>query len=224
MADKKKSNFQTVEEYQTEKLNKRTADAIKESKKIIKEKKDSYTERNEFKPGFYDQPSKPPITPETYYGTASGKTSFESPIVDPDTSMMMNRNQGGEVSKYVSDLIGPTTVTPRVEGGTRQESGAIIQDKGVGINIDSKFGNLDISKKEEKITSPRGDLKIDSTTGSYEKKFESGIGIKGSITKRDPEGFKKETDKRATISYQKNFNKGGSVEIGKGKDYIKDLL
>ena len=76
MADKKKSSWQTVEEYQTEKLNKRTADAIKESKKITKEKKDSYTERNEFKPGFYDQPSKPPITPETYYGTASGKTSF----------------------------------------------------------------------------------------------------------------------------------------------------
>jgi hypothetical protein len=92
MADKKKSSWQTVEEYQTEKLNKRTADAIKESKKITKEKKDSYTERNEFKPGFYDQPSKPPITPETYYGTASGKTSFESPIVDPDTSMMQSTN------------------------------------------------------------------------------------------------------------------------------------
>ena len=36
MADKKKSSWQTVEEYQTEKLNKRTADAIKESKKITK--------------------------------------------------------------------------------------------------------------------------------------------------------------------------------------------
>ena len=224
MADKKKSSWQTVEEYQTEKLNKRTADAIKESKKITKEKKDSYTERNEFKPGFYDQPSKPPITPETYYGTASGKTSFESPIVDPDTSMMMNRNEGGEVSKYVSDLIGPTIVTPRVEGGTRQESGAIIKDKGVGINIESKLGNFDISKKEEKITSPRGDLKIDSTTGAYEKKFESGVGIRGSVTKRSPEGGRNETDKRATLSYQSTFNKGGSVEIGKGKDYIKDLL
>ena len=95
MADKKKSSWQTVEEYQTEKLNKRTADAIKESKKITKEKKDSYTERNEFKPGFYDQPSKPPITPETYYGTASGKTMFEPEIMSPDDSMLVQYQQEG---------------------------------------------------------------------------------------------------------------------------------
>ena len=129
-----------------------------------------------------------------------------------------------EVSKYVSDLIGPTTVTPRVEGGTRQESGAIIQDKGVGINIGGKFGNIDISKKEEKIKFPGGEQKIDSKTGSYNKKFESGVGIQGSITKRSPEGYKKETDKRVVLSYESTFSKGGSVEIGKGKDYIKDLL
>jgi len=110
-----------------------------------------------------------------------------------------------EVNTYFSDLIGPTTVTPRVEGGTRQESGAIIQDKGVGINIDSKFGNLDISKKEEKITSPRGDLKIDSTTGSYEKKFESGIGIKGSITKRDPDQGKKKRIKELQFHMKKTW-------------------
>jgi hypothetical protein len=57
-----------------------------------KKLKDPYLERNEFKPGFYDQPSRPPVTPSTYYGTASGKTSFESPIVDPDTSMMQSTN------------------------------------------------------------------------------------------------------------------------------------
>ena len=113
MADKKKSSWQTVEEYQTEKLNKRTADAIKESKKITKEKKDPYLERNEFKPGFYDQPSKPPITPSTYYGTASGKTTFEPPIVDPDTSMMQSANlkEGGLVrgnGKVLKDRIKKT--------------------------------------------------------------------------------------------------------------------
>jgi hypothetical protein len=131
-----------------------------------------------------------------------------------------------EVSKYVSDLIGPTIVTPRVEGGTRQESGAIIQDKGAGINIESKLGNLDISKKVEKITSPRDEQKINNTTVAYEKKFESGIGIKGSVTKRDPDQGKNEIDKRVTLTYEKKFGKkkGGLVEIGKGKDYIKDLL
>ena len=79
-------------------------------KKKAKQKKDSYTSRNEFKPGFYDQKDKPPITPETYYGTASGKTTFEPEIVDPDTSMMMNRKQGGEVivgkgKDYIKDLL-----------------------------------------------------------------------------------------------------------------------
>ena len=248
-------------------------------KKKAKQKKDSYTERNEFKPGFYDQPSKPPITAETMYGKGTTRT-LEYPTIDPDTSMMMNRKKGGmtkgqkkvskvmkefkagklrsgkkgpvvknpkqaiaialseagmsktkemsgggEVSEYVKDLIGPTTViTPRVEGGTRTEGGATIKDKGVGLNIGGNFGNIDISKKEEKIKFPGGEQTIDSITGAYEKKFESGVGIRGSVTKRSPEGGRKETDKRATLSYQSTFNKGGAVEIGKGKDYIKDLL
>jgi len=132
-----------------------------------------------------------------------------------------------EVSKYVSDLIGPTTVTPRVGGGTEQRSGAVIEDKTIGLNIGNKnIGNLDISAKKENITSQFGKQEIDSTTGAYEKKFESGIGIKGSVTKRDPDQGKNEIDKRVTLTYEKKFGKkkGGLVEIGKGKDYIKDLL
>ena len=75
--------------------------------------KDSYLDRNEFKPGFYDQKDKPPITPSTYYGTASGKTSFEPPIVDPDTSMMQSANlkDGGMVKgngKVLKDRIKKT--------------------------------------------------------------------------------------------------------------------
>jgi hypothetical protein len=78
-----------------------------------KKLKDPYLERNEFKPGFYDQPSKPPVTPSTYYGTASGKTSFESPIVDPDTSMMQSTNlkDGGMVKgngKVLKDRVKKT--------------------------------------------------------------------------------------------------------------------
>jgi hypothetical protein len=40
------------------------------------------------------------ITPQGLYGTASGKTMFESPIVDPDTSMMQDAQgmvKGGSV-------------------------------------------------------------------------------------------------------------------------------
>ena len=57
---------------------------------------DPYLSRNEFKPGFYEQPSKPPTTAETMYGKGT-KRGFESPIVDPDTSMMQNMAEGGSV-------------------------------------------------------------------------------------------------------------------------------
>ena len=132
-----------------------------------------------------------------------------------------------EVSKYVSDLIGPTTVTPRVGGGTEQRAGSVIEDKTIGLNIGNKnIGNLDISAKKENITSPFGKQEIDSVTGSIIKKFDSGVGIETSITKRDPNQGRKETDKRFMLTYEKKLGKknGGLVEIGKGKDYIKDLL
>lgn len=86
---------------------------VEKKTKPKKTAKDSYLDRNEFKPGFYDQPSKPPITPSTYYGTASGKTTFEPPIVDPDTSMMQSANlkEGGLVrgnGKVLKDRIKKT--------------------------------------------------------------------------------------------------------------------
>jgi hypothetical protein len=57
---------------------------------------DPYLSRNEFKEGFYDQLSKPGITAETMYGKGT-KKSLESPIVDPDTSMMQGMAEGGSV-------------------------------------------------------------------------------------------------------------------------------
>lgn len=51
--------------------------------------KDPYMSRNEFKKGFYDQKDKPPITAETMYGKGTTR-DLEYPIVDPDTSMMIN--------------------------------------------------------------------------------------------------------------------------------------
>ena len=60
---------------------------------------DSYLSRNEFKPEFYDQKSKPPITAETMYGKGT-KKQLEYPTVDPDTRMMqdaMGMADGGSV-------------------------------------------------------------------------------------------------------------------------------
>jgi hypothetical protein len=127
-------------------------------------------------------------------------------------------------SEYIKDLVGPVDVTPRVEAGTRVENATEIKDKVVGVNIESKFGNIDISKKKEDISSPMGTDKVSSKGIRYTKDFESGFGAEAGITKRDSEAFGKATDKRAVIRYKQTFTKGGEVEVGKGKDYIKDLI
>jgi hypothetical protein len=60
---------------------------------------DPYLSRNEFKEGFYNQPSQPPITAETMYGKGT-KRGFEYPTVDPDTKMMQDAQgmaEGGSV-------------------------------------------------------------------------------------------------------------------------------
>jgi hypothetical protein len=127
-------------------------------------------------------------------------------------------------SEYIKDLVGPVDVTPRIETGTRVENATEIKDKVVGVNIESKFGNIDISKKKEDINSPIGTDKVSSKGIRYTKDFESGFGAEAGITKRDSEAFGKATDKRAVVRYKQTFTKGGSVEVGKGKDYIKDLI
>jgi hypothetical protein len=127
-------------------------------------------------------------------------------------------------SEYIKDLVGPVDVTPRIETGTRVENATEIKDKVVGVNIESKFGNIDISKKKEDINSPMGTDKVSSKGIRYTKDFESGFGAEAGITKRDSEAFGKATDKRAVVRYKQTFTKGGSVEVGKGKDYIKDLI
>jgi hypothetical protein len=74
MAKKKKSSWQTVEEYQNQKLKDSTGAALTAAEaarlKSATSKEDPYMSRNEFKPGFYDQ-KKPPVSYETLKGTAA---------------------------------------------------------------------------------------------------------------------------------------------------------
>jgi hypothetical protein len=60
---------------------------------------DPFISRNEFKEGFYEQPSQPATTAETMYGKGT-KRGFEYPTVDPDTKMMQDAQgmaDGGSV-------------------------------------------------------------------------------------------------------------------------------
>jgi hypothetical protein len=75
MAKKKKSSWQTVEEYQNQKLKDSTGAALTAAEaarlKSATSKEDPYTSRNEFKPGFYNQKDKPATTVETMKGTGA---------------------------------------------------------------------------------------------------------------------------------------------------------
>ena len=60
---------------------------------------DPFLSRNEFKVGFYSQPSQPLTDAETMYGKGT-KRGFEYPTVDPDTKMMQDAQgmaDGGSV-------------------------------------------------------------------------------------------------------------------------------
>jgi hypothetical protein len=74
MAKKKKSSWQTVEEYQNQKLKDSTGAAITAAEAARLKgalSKDPYMSRNEFKEGFYDQKDRPPVSYETLKGTAA---------------------------------------------------------------------------------------------------------------------------------------------------------
>jgi hypothetical protein len=75
MAKKKKSSWQTVEEYQNQKLKESTGAVLTAAEaarlKSATSKEDPYTSRNEFKPGFYNQKDKPATTIETMKGTGA---------------------------------------------------------------------------------------------------------------------------------------------------------
>ena len=60
----------------------------------VQEASDPYLERNEFKPGFYNQPGERPVTAETMYGTGTTRQLDES-IMSPDDSMLMEYKQKG---------------------------------------------------------------------------------------------------------------------------------
>ena len=72
-----------------------------ERAKAMKDKyPDPFFERNEFKEGFYNQPSQPLTDAETMYGKGT-KRGFEYPTVDPDTKMMQDAQgmaKGGSVT------------------------------------------------------------------------------------------------------------------------------
>ena len=61
---------------------------------VAAEATDPFLSRNEFKEGFYSQPSQPATTAETMYGTGTTRQLDES-IMSPDDSMLVEYRKGG---------------------------------------------------------------------------------------------------------------------------------
>ena len=105
MADKNKKNTEQRQRPKGAEIR-----DLKKSKKPVRtptpaleelgaEATDPFLSRNEFKEGFYNQPSQPLTDAETMYGKGT-KRGFEYPTVDPDTKMMQDAQgmaEGGSV-------------------------------------------------------------------------------------------------------------------------------
>jgi hypothetical protein len=96
------------------------------------------------------------------------------------------------------------------------------KSKGDYANISAIFDSTSEKIKPEAVISGRKNNVIASLASSGKDDIKGGLGY---LTKDELTSFGIGVSKSGVgVGFQSKFNKGGSVEIGKGKDYIKDLL
>jgi hypothetical protein len=147
-------------------------------------------------------------------------------------------------SEYSKDLIGPSendpfiqAVTPEIEKTAEGSEGsqARIERNKIGITAHTKVGDVGLTQTKSKNYNPGAPELLQSDTRiNYSKNFEVGEGgnlnIYGSkgINKSEYSGHGDSKKQQGTFSlgakFTHRFNHGGEVEVGKGKDYIKDLI
>ena len=127
-----------------------------------------------------------------------------------------NFNKGSKLK----DLIGPVTVQPSGTQETTVEGKLKRDTKAGSVGIGTKFGNITLSKsKINESMQGFPDFKTKSTGVDYDKTFEIGkdsrinINLRKGKTKSD---FGDSKTKGATITFTKEFNKGGMCR-GMGK-------
>ena len=124
--------------------------------------------------------------------------------------------------KSLKDLIGPVAVTPSITKQSSVDGTTKIDNEGAGVRVSTKYGNINISKNKNTQTysqDPSGKGYTTSYKGlSYDEEFKVGKDSKLSISAnvgktKDPTGKKGDT-KGGTLSFTKNFNKGGICRGG----------
>jgi len=109
-------------------------------------------------------------------------------------------------------------VAPYIIKQSSQSGNTKIDDKGVGLDIYSKYGNFGISKNKNTQTQGDNKLKTKSKNITYGKNIKVGkssnITIEGNYGKSKNK-FDKRTTKGGKITFTKKFSKGGQNKINK---------
>jgi hypothetical protein len=145
---------------------------------------------------------------------------------------------------YTKDLVGPSEdgpfiqgITPEVEKTVEGSDGsqARVERNKMGITAHTKAGDIGLTQIKSKSYNPGSpELAQSDTKVNYSKNFEIGdsgnLNIYGSkgVSKSEYSGYGESKKSQGTFSlgakFTHKFNHGGEIEIGKGKDYIKDLI
>ena len=128
-------------------------------------------------------------------------------------------------------IFGPVAVTPSITKQSSMDGTTKIDEEGAGLNIDTKYGNFNLSKSKN-TQSYSGDSKSYSSKYkgvSYDKEFKTGsdskISVSANVGKTEDPFGKKGTTKGGRLSYTKNFNEGGFTHTKPiQKKYYKDIL
>ena len=109
-------------------------------------------------------------------------------------------------------------VAPYILKETTQSGNTKINNKGVGLDIYSKYGNFGISKNKNTQSSGGNSLKTKSKNITYGKNIKVGkssnITIEGNYGKSKNK-FNKQTTKGGKITFTKKFSEGGQNKINK---------
>ena len=108
-------------------------------------------------------------------------------------------------------------VSPYIIKQSSQDGNTKIDDKGAGLDIFSKFGNVGISANKNTQSSGGNSLKTKSKNITYGKNFK--VGDSSSITLEGNYGksknkFSNRTTKGGKITFTKSFSDGGIARGG----------
>ena len=107
-------------------------------------------------------------------------------------------------------------VAPYIIKQSSQDGNTKIDDKGVGLDIYSKYGNFGISKNTNNQTYGKNSLKTKSKNLTYGKNFKVGdssnITLEGNYGKSKNK-FSNRTTKGGRITLTKTFSHGGEAVV-----------